>query len=324
MKTRLILLIISLSIASCIPSQVSQPDDNSRILWAADWNSNNEIIVGGNYDVLRLYSFSSKKHLNFKKSTIYPITVTQLKWHPKDDKVVAVTAQSPNQTISIYNTQTEKFVELSGISKDGARGLAWSPDGQFLAVGDNDGFIHIFDKKGQYIKGMDCKQKSITGLSWHPTKNIIATVGKQIVLYNMDEHSIQTIVPRPVDVLMLCVAWHPSGDFFVTGDYGDYFEKYPALLQFWTSDGKLIRNIEESQAEYRNLVWSSDGEKLYSASDGLRIWSKQGKLLKHSKTKELLWGIAISPDNSKVVTTGITGEIKIWDKSGKLIKARTF
>jgi hypothetical protein len=42
---------------------------------------------------------------------------------------------------------------------------------------------------------------------------------------------------RTEDVLLLCVAWHKSGAFFVTGDYG--YEDIKSLLQYWDEEGNL-------------------------------------------------------------------------------------
>ncbi len=113
---------------------------------------------------------------------------------------------------------------------------------------------------------------------------------------------------------MLSVAWHPSGDFFVTSDYGDYHYNYPALLQYWQPDGEKIRDVEHSKAEYRNIEWSSDGEYLATANEAIRIWDENGKLLREEKSKHLLWGIDWSPNDKKLVTTTEHGDILIWDE----------
>ena len=78
---------------------------------------------------------------------------------------------------------------------------------------------------------------------------------------------------------MLCVEWHPSGELFVTGDYGDYDNNYPPLLQFWTSEGKKIKTIEKSKAEFRNLKWSKDGTLLATASENIRLWDRNWNLI---------------------------------------------
>jgi len=317
----LLILIISLLVYGCQPTTEAFKTDFNKILWAADWSPDGKhFAVGGNYQALKIYSGENYKLI---KNLPYPNTITKLKWHPTES-LLAIATQTSTQKSSIYNYKTGESIPLDSISEVGARSLGWSSDGQLLAVGDLDGYIHIFNKKGKHLKKMDCEQKTVTGLSWHPTKNIIATVGFQIAIYDVDNNQIQKIKPRPVDVLMLSVAWHPSGDFFVTGDYGDYIENYPALLQFWNADGENIRNIEKSKAEYRNLVWSKNGERLATASDALRIWSKEGKLLRIGKSKRLLWGIDWNSDDTKLVTCNIDGGVVIWNKKSKVLRQFEF
>ena len=101
---------------------------------------------------------------------------------------------------------------------------------------------------------------------------------------------------------MLCVSWHPSGEFFVTADYGDFEYNYTPLLQYQNKDGNRLKDIRRSKAEYRNIKWSKDGAFLATASDALRIWDKQGKLIKEIDFKENLCGLTWLTDNTLKVT----------------------
>lgn len=288
----------------------SQASTIRDILWAADWSPDGQYIaVGGNHNSLLI--FSGK---DFKLLRKFPLenTITKLKWRP-NGQLLAVATQISASRPFILDLLTGRRIELEGVSPDGARGLGWSSDGELLAVGDNDGQLSIFTKTGAFVRKIDAAQKTITGLSWHPSGNTIATVGKQIAIYDFDKDALRTITHRPEEVLMLCVTWHPSGRFFVTGDYGNYEKHYPPLLQFWNARGEKIREIERSKAEFRNLDWSADGETLATASDALRIWSKDGELLGEGKSEGLLWGVAWSPDDSKLVTSSEDGEILIWN-----------
>lgn len=119
---------------------------------------------------------------------------------------------------------------------------------------------------------------------------------------------------------MLCVKWHKSGDFFVIGDYGDKDRDYRALLQYWNSNGTLIKEIDISRSEYRNLSWTALGDKLATASDALRIWTKDGSLIAEGLSPDNLWGVDWSPDGKYIVTSSFEGHIKIWDSDAVLLK----
>lgn len=310
-----ILLLFVLS--GCKAPLNSQAPTIQDILWAADWSPDGlYIAMGGNHN--RLLIFSGK---DFKLIREYPVenTITKLKWHPKEHLLAVATQISASRSF-LLDLSTGRRIELEGTSSDGARGIGWNSDGELLAIGDNDGHLSIFSKNGEFVRKIDAEQKAITGLSWHPSENTIATVGKQIAIYDFEKDTLKTIAPRPQEVLMLCVAWHPSGSFFATGDYGDFEKHCPPLLQFWNAGGEKIREIERSKAEFRNLAWSADGETLATASDALRIWTKDGELLGEGKSKSLLWGVDWSPDGNKLVSSSEDGEILIWNDRLRVLK----
>lgn len=279
------------------------------ILWTADWSHDGKYIaVGGNHGQLYFYS---EHELQVLEKIPFDGTITKLKWHPTKN-LLAIASQGTKEKLRLFNFQKMEFQPIASNSADGSRALGWNYTGQYLAAGDNEGFVWFYTSEGVFVKKVDFKLKSITGLSWHPHQNKLVAVSNQISIYDFESGEISSIKPRPEDVLMLCVEWHPSGDFFVTGDYGDYIFHYPALLQFWTATGNKIREIELSKAEYRNLRWSPDGKKLATASESLRIWSKKGKLLSTGISEYLLWGLDWNNSGSKLVTTSEKGIVEFW------------
>uniref|UniRef100_UPI0026186C6C WD40 repeat domain-containing protein n=1 Tax=Winogradskyella sp. TaxID=1883156 RepID=UPI0026186C6C len=187
-------------------------------------------------------------------------------------------------------------------------------------VGDNEGFLTFFDENGKFLKKIDTEQKGLMSLDWHPEENVIVTVGDKISLYNYEIDSLKHIEDRKEEMLMLCVAWNPNGEFFVTGDYGDFTNHYPPWLQYWTYDGERIKTIEKSKAELRNLEWSYDGELLATASEKIRLWNKDGDLVAEQSAENLLWGIDWNKNSSKIITTDDQGKIIFWDRNLNRLK----
>lgn len=159
--------------------------------------------------------------------------------------------------------------------------------------------------------------KSITALDWHPKKNILTTVTDKIRFYDIEGNLLKSIKHRPEDVMLLSVAWHNSGDFFVTGDYGDDEEK--SLLQYWNEQGDLIKSIDISKGEYRNLAWNPKGNKLASASDALRIWDTKGNLISVGNSKDYLWGVSWNEKGNRIITSSMEQKIILWNKKAKRI-----
>src|SRR5690606_7620079 len=138
--------------------------------------------------------------------------------------------------------------------------------------------------------------------------NEIIVLSDHVRIYNDNGGLLKKFKHRDENVLMLCVKWHKSGKFFVIGDYGDNKVPYKPLLQFWNSNGTFIRQFDVSNSEYRNLSWNKKGNRLATASDALRIWSKKGKLLKTGYSEDNLWGVDWSPNGNYVITSSHFGK----------------
>ncbi len=293
----------------------AQSSPEKEILWTAAWSPNGKYIaIGGNVGALNIYT---AKRLQGYQS--YPIenTITCVKWHPHKN-ILAVATQMSSNKVRVINFDTNSSIELDGVSPDGARGIDWNYSGEFLAVADNDGQICIFDLEGKLIRKINPEHtKSFTAIDWHPKQNIFAVVGDNIRLYDIQGNLLKTIVHRPEATLLLSVAWHKSGDFFVTGDYGDTQLDYKPLLQFWTANGDLLKSISKSKAEYRNLSWNAKGDRLATASDALRIWDKAGNLLQEGASKDYLWGLSWNKNGTRIVTSSIAQVVTIWDEQAR-------
>lgn len=326
---RIFILIISvITILGC--QQPTSKEENQQVeeknpwfFWFADWHPNEDkMVVGGSNDTFfKLFSTTDYKEL---KSYPYKGTITKTKWHPTKNKL-AISVQDGKSKSMIINLDNDESIGLDTITNDGARAIGWNRSGDLLAVGDYEGFLTIFDEKGKVLKRKQTNQKGIIGLDWHPDENLIVAVGETITFYNYELDSLRSLDhvdyrSEEINVLILCVAWHPDGEFFVTGDYGDFQNNYPPLLQYWTYDGERIKAIEESKAEIRNMAWSSDGDLLATASEKIRLWNTKGDLVAEQTTENLLWGIDWNEDATTLVATDEKRKIIFWDRNLEKLK----
>ena len=310
-----ILAILNFLIIALSNQTFGQNTLKKEILWTTDWSPNGKYVaIGGNVDTLKIY-----RETNLKPYKSFPVTntITRIKWHPSLN-IIAITTQMSEEKSFILNLETNEKIELNNISFDGARGIDWNYTGEYLAVADNDGQILIYDIKGKFIrKFINENTKSITAIGWHPKKNILVTVGDKIRFFDIEGNLLKSIKHRQEDVLLLSIAWHISGDFFVTGDYGD--EKDKSLLQYWNEQGVLIKTIDISKGEYRNLAWNIKGDRLASASDALRIWDKNGNLISIGNSIDYLWGVSWNKKGSRIITSSMEQRIILWNKKAKRI-----
>lgn len=315
--TKRILLLFTLNVLTYVLSNKTfcQNTFTKQILWTTDWSPNGKYIaIGGNIDTLKIFFEGS-----LKTHKLLPVknTITRIKWHPSIN-IIAVTTQTSVEKSFILNLETNEKIELNGISTEGARGIDWNYTGEYLAVGDNDGQILIYDIKGRLVrKFINENTKSITAIDWHPKRNIITTVGDKIRFFDFEGNLLKSIRHRQEEVLLLSIAWHKTGDFFVTGDYGDENDK--SLLQYWNEQGELLKTIDISKGEYRNLAWNSKGNRLASASDALRIWDTHGNLISEGTSKDYLWGVSWNKKGNRIITSSMEQRIGFWNNKSKLI-----
>ena len=294
----------------------AQTNAGKEILWTADWSPNGKYYVyGGNIDSLKIYKAKSNELHSY---VLVKNTITRAVWHPKKN-IIAVTTQFSSDAPFLLNVDTGTKIELEGITSEGSRAADWNATGEFLAIGDNDGQISIYTSTGELVKRFPNENsRSITAIDWHPTKNIFITVSEKIRIFDIDGKMLNSIKTRQEDILMLSVAWHKSGKFFVTGDYGD--DKTKTLLQYWNEEGQLMRSIDISKGEIRNLRWNKKGTRVASSSDALRIWDIHGNLIFEGKSPDYLWGLAWNKRGNKIITTSLEQRVFIWKlgKDGRL------
>jgi WD40 repeat protein len=312
-----ILMVLAFLIIILCNQTFAQNTIAREILWTTYWSPNGKCIaVGGNVDTLKIYS---EGNLKLYKSFPIKKTITRIKWHPTAN-IVAVATQNSEDKTTLINLDNNEKIELGGVSSEGARGIDWNYTGDYLAVADNEGQVLIYNIKGELLRkilNQTNSTKSITAVDWHPRKNILVTVTDKIRFFDIEGNLLKSIKHRPEEVMLLSIAWHRSGDFFVTGDYGD--EKDKSLLQYWNEQGELLKSIDISKGEYRNLTWNPKGNRLASASDALRIWDTKGNLISEGSSKDYLWGVSWNKKGNRIITSSIEQRIILWNNKAERI-----
>ncbi|MBX2897495.1 MAG: hypothetical protein KF763_18785 [Cyclobacteriaceae bacterium] len=282
--------------------------------WTLDWSANDLLATGGDDSLVRIY-----KAINHELIKVYRMNgmIRQVRWHPNEPLLLIT-----GVTLSILNIETNQTFPLQNI-KYGARAVGWSNDGKHIAAADGVGTLHVWNREGVKVNMFPGNsQKSYLSLDWHPQKKLLLTGGDDIRIFHSEGGLQRAIKHRIESTGVLVVRWHPSGKFFVSGDYGHHDEGIESLIQFWSLDGKLLKIIRASKKEYRTLAWSYDGKLLATAGDALRIWNESGELIFEDKsgTSNDSWGMAWNRINTKLACIDFDGNLKIWSaKDWKLL-----
>jgi WD40 repeat protein len=300
-----------LGLALPSPPVLGQPTGHP-ILWTADWSpSGKYLAIGGNDGSLRVFS----SDLGLLKTHRMGAAVQCVDWN-RDGKTLAIALD--DRPAEILDVETGRTTRV-GDSAAGSRALAWKPDGELLAVGDYDGLLKIRAKDGKLIRSIKTEgAKTCLSVDWHPKKDLIVTGSDRIRVFDASGGEPRAIRHRVEDAIVLTVRWHPEGAFFASGDYGH--DDVESLLQFWGEDGTPLKSMRGSKAEYRNVRWSPEGEFLATASDALRVWTKEGRLVHVGESPDRLWGLDWDGRSRSIVTSSRRGAIRVWTEEAKRVR----
>lgn len=317
MKTSLISkLALWIIVLGFTEKSIAQDQDLSKVLWTTNWSYDNKYIaVGGNDKKIRIYDGET-----FELNKVYDnhTGIQRMSWHPYSN-LLAVAANDNGS--KIIDVEKDSIIHFRGDKGYGSRSIAWNSSGELLANADYKGEITIWTKHGELIRTIK-KENTISNVAidWHPKKNEFIVLSELIRIYDSEGNLLNEFRHRKEQVLMLCVKWHKSGKYFVLGDYGNHDFNYKPMLQFWKANGILVKQLDVSKKEYRNMSWTKDGKKLATASDALRIWNKDGKIIAEGLSGDKLWGVDWSPNGKFIVTSSHDGHIKIWDSDANIIR----
>ena len=201
---------------------------SSKILWAADWSHDNAYFaIGGNDSLLRIYSADSFKLV---KSYKLEHTIERLHWHPTRN-VLAVAGYG-FFLVDVERDSIQRLIGEQELKSDFiGRSIAWNRNGTLLAIADYEGRLSIWTEAGKHLRTIfKDATKSYVAVTWHPQKDEIIVLSEFIRMYDLKGNLLKKLEHRAEKVLMLSVQWHPSGEFFVIGDYGDMDFQYPPTV----------------------------------------------------------------------------------------------
>lgn len=304
----------------CVLTSIAQRRDQT--LWTVAWSPDDALIaVGSNDGYLRILAGDSYELI--KAYSTGTAIVSRVKWHPTQNKLGVIT-QSVGFKAKILDLDSDSWIDLEGLEYS-LRGLDWNHNGDLLAVSEFEGEVSIYDLQGKRSARFLADDKSVTGIDWHPSENILTAVGSTVGLYTHLGDTLLQFSPRKEEIFLLCVEWHPSGKFFATGDYGTFDDATDKRIDFWSPGGEQLVQMGNSLAEYRNIRWSPDGRYLASANNALSLWDTTGQLVDQTEaTKDYLWGVDWNSDGSLLITGSSEGVFSVWDSNLQLITEITF
>ena len=190
--------------------------------------------------------------------------------------------------------------------------IAWSPDGRYLASGNPDGQIAVWDvETGRLHHRLDRGDQLVWSVAWSPDGKRLASGSHQGIVGIWDAESgerLRTLEGH--EGWVRSVAWSPDGKRLATGSNDK-------SLAIWdTATGDRLSVFEGHRDRVLSVRWSPDGSRLASASgDGsLILWevSSREQLHRHQVRSGWLRSLTWSPDGRYISCGSEDGVLRLW------------
>jgi WD40 repeat protein len=234
--------------------------------------------------------------------------ITAIAYAP--DSATLATA-SIDSTARIWDAATGAMQHVLKGHTAGITAIAYAPNGRLIATASDDQTARLWGTAGNLIATLAGHMGRITTLAFAPDSRLLATGSddRTARLWRTDTGATVLTLRGHTDAVW-AVAFSPDGTILATGSKDK-------TVRLWdVATGAPRTPLAGHKATVGALTFSGDGRTLYTAGQdaAVHIWDLvTGQSKAMTQGDESLYTLAVTPDQSLLVTGGAYGIMRVWD-----------
>ncbi|WBW72784.1 U3 snoRNP-associated protein Utp1 [Schizosaccharomyces osmophilus] len=284
---------------------------NANLRSAAFHPTTNLLVVGfsnGLFGIYELPMFTMLYQLSITQSNIDTLTIN------KTGEWIALGSSKLGQLL-IWEWQSESYVLKQSSHYDSLSTLVYTPDGQRVVSGADDGKIKLWDiTSGFCVVTFTQHTSSVTGLCFAKRGNVLfsSCLDGSVRAWDLIRYRNFRTFTAPNRVQFSCVAVDPSGEIVCAGSQ-DSFE----IFMWSVQTGQLLERLAGHEGPVSSLSFNSSGSLLASGSwdKTVRIWdifSRSGIVEPLPVPSDVL-ALSFRPDGKELSVATLDGQLSFWD-----------
>lgn len=207
--------------------------DVGKDVYSVSWSYDDEYVAlglkGSSGAELHIYRFTGTTLSFVTQQEFGTSTINSLQWHPTSDYIAIALSGGIELQTWHFNRSTDVLTSIDSSNIGYARAVAWSPDGNYLAVGErSDGNVHLYSVAngvlGSLLNGSlgGSKEVNNNAISWKSTGDYCAiglrrTSGGELRVFHREDSDFTQVSDTELNTHVYGVAWRPNSDLIAIG-----------------------------------------------------------------------------------------------------------